>query len=224
MDGSLPGFSVHRVSQARIVEWVAISSSRGPSCPRDINHVSCVSCIGRRILYLWTIRESQCFLRSTQSWYFGICISIKLVRRVSPKIGGVKCGLPPHGWGWYPVCAPHKSPAPQFSTNCCWMWFLHIFSVCRALGLMLNSLALFMPNDRLYSLANGLPLALLLELGNLCNCLVIFSELWDGVAACVALQNPSISRHLMGSSGNLCRIPPAGQLVNSTVLRAWVAF
>ena len=85
---------------------------------------------------------------------------------------------------------------------------------------MLNSLAVFMPNDQLYSIANGLPLALLLELGNLCNCLVIFSELWDGMAVCVALQSPSISRHLMGSSGSLCHIPPAGQLVNSSVLRA----
>ena len=32
---SLPGFSVHGISQARILEWVAISSSRGSSQPRD---------------------------------------------------------------------------------------------------------------------------------------------------------------------------------------------
>ena len=34
MDCSLPGVSVHRISQARIPEWVAISFSRGPSYPR----------------------------------------------------------------------------------------------------------------------------------------------------------------------------------------------
>ena len=35
MDGSLPGFFVHVISQARILEWIAISSSRGSSPPRD---------------------------------------------------------------------------------------------------------------------------------------------------------------------------------------------
>ena len=35
MDCSLPGSSVHGISQARILEWVAISSSRGSSPPRD---------------------------------------------------------------------------------------------------------------------------------------------------------------------------------------------
>ena len=32
---ALPGSSVHGVLQARILEWVAISSSRGPSQPRN---------------------------------------------------------------------------------------------------------------------------------------------------------------------------------------------
>ena len=50
MDGGLPGFSVHGISQARILEWPAISSSRGSSQPRDRTHASCVSCIGRQIL------------------------------------------------------------------------------------------------------------------------------------------------------------------------------
>ena len=35
MDYSLPGSSVHGISQARILEWGAISFSRGPSEPRD---------------------------------------------------------------------------------------------------------------------------------------------------------------------------------------------
>jgi len=43
--------SVHGIFQARILEWMAISSSRGSSQPRDQTHISCVSCIGRQILY-----------------------------------------------------------------------------------------------------------------------------------------------------------------------------
>ena len=48
---SPPGSYVHAIFQARILEWVAISFSRNSSQPRDWNHVSCVYCIGRRVLY-----------------------------------------------------------------------------------------------------------------------------------------------------------------------------
>ena len=48
MDYNPSGSSVPRVSQARILEWVAISFSRGSSQPKDLTHVSC---IGRQIFY-----------------------------------------------------------------------------------------------------------------------------------------------------------------------------
>ena len=48
---SLPGFSVHGFLQARILEWVSVSSSRGCSQPRDQTRVSYISCIGRQGLY-----------------------------------------------------------------------------------------------------------------------------------------------------------------------------
>ena len=41
MDCSLPGSSVYRIFQARMLEWVAISFSRGSSRPRDWTLVSC---------------------------------------------------------------------------------------------------------------------------------------------------------------------------------------
>ena len=40
---SPPGSSVHGILQARILEWVAISSSRGASWPRDWTQVSCTA-------------------------------------------------------------------------------------------------------------------------------------------------------------------------------------
>ena len=40
MDCSLPGSSVHGILQVRILEWVAISFSRGSSQPRDWTQVS----------------------------------------------------------------------------------------------------------------------------------------------------------------------------------------
>ena len=47
-DCCLPGTSVHRILQARLLEWGAISSSRGSSQPRD---QTWVSCIWKQILY-----------------------------------------------------------------------------------------------------------------------------------------------------------------------------
>ena len=46
MDYSLPGSSVHGISQA-----IAMSPSRGSSQPRGWTHVLCVSGIGRQIPY-----------------------------------------------------------------------------------------------------------------------------------------------------------------------------
>ena len=48
---SLPDSSIRGIFQARILEWVAISVSRGSSQSRNRIHVSCASCIGRWILY-----------------------------------------------------------------------------------------------------------------------------------------------------------------------------
>ena len=58
MDWSPPGSSVHGIFQVRILEWVAMPSSRGFSWPRDQTCISCVSCIGRQILYCWTTWEA----------------------------------------------------------------------------------------------------------------------------------------------------------------------
>ena len=52
-DWSLLGSSVHGIFQTRILEWVAISFSKGSSWPRDGTSISCMSFIGRQILYHW---------------------------------------------------------------------------------------------------------------------------------------------------------------------------
>ena len=56
MDYSLSGSSVHGSLQRRLLECVSISLSRGSSWPRDW---TCVSCIGRQILYHWCHREAH---------------------------------------------------------------------------------------------------------------------------------------------------------------------
>ena len=63
MDCSLPGSSVHGILQARILEWVAISFSRGSSWPRDRTPVSCIA---GRFFTIWARREAHVFLGPTQ--------------------------------------------------------------------------------------------------------------------------------------------------------------
>ena len=57
-DCSPQGSSVHEILQARILEWVAMPSSRRSSQPRDQTQVSYISCTGRQVLYHWTTWES----------------------------------------------------------------------------------------------------------------------------------------------------------------------
>ena len=53
---SLPGSSVDRILQARILEWVAISFSRGSSWPRDWICVTCNSCLAG---WFWTSESPE---------------------------------------------------------------------------------------------------------------------------------------------------------------------
>ena len=54
-----PGSSVRGIIPAGILDWVAISSSRGSSQLRDQTRVSCHSCVGKRILYHLATWESM---------------------------------------------------------------------------------------------------------------------------------------------------------------------
>ena len=50
MDCSPPGSSVHGILQARLLQWVALPSSRGSSQPKDQTHVFYIFCIGKCVL------------------------------------------------------------------------------------------------------------------------------------------------------------------------------
>ena len=76
MDCSLPGSSIHGISQARILEWVAMSFSKGSSWPR---HQTRISCIGRQILNQWAPGEAHwplCALIKQQSQ---VCVAAVFV-------------------------------------------------------------------------------------------------------------------------------------------------
>ena len=87
LDCSLPDFSVHGILQARILEWVAISLSRGSSRPRDRTQVSR---IGGRHFNLWATREAQIFLYGKEIHTFVFCYNLVFVfiylKHVLPEI------------------------------------------------------------------------------------------------------------------------------------------
>ena len=68
MDCSPSGSSVHGILQARILEWVAMPSSRRPSWPRDHTHISCLLHWQADSLPLVPLGSvlASCFLRGFQ--------------------------------------------------------------------------------------------------------------------------------------------------------------
>ena len=82
MDYSQPGSSVHGILQARILQWIAMPSSRGSSQPRNQTRVSCAA---GRFFIVSAIRKAQrvkgkqliilCFAFSCESPVHGICVS-----------------------------------------------------------------------------------------------------------------------------------------------------
>ena len=56
---SPPGSYVHEILQARILEWIAMPSSRGFSQPRDWTQVSHIT---GRFFTIWATREALCIL------------------------------------------------------------------------------------------------------------------------------------------------------------------
>ena len=56
MDHGLPGSSVHGILQAGVLEWIAISFSRGAFQPSNWTQVSCIA---GRFFTNWTTREAS---------------------------------------------------------------------------------------------------------------------------------------------------------------------
>ena len=93
VDCSPPGSSVHGILQARILEWVAISFSRGSSQPKDRTQVSCIA--GRRFS-LWA---TSSWLRNCPHFFFIFSVRFQ----------------------WFPLlCLQVYSSVPLYCLFSCW--------------------------------------------------------------------------------------------------------
>ena len=100
MDCSPPGSSVCEISQARILDWVAISFSRGFSRPRDRTQVSGIA--GRRFT-VWATRESQ-FAISNRKPIQLLMIFLRCGKFLCRLQASLSDDLEKHGnrWAWHP--------------------------------------------------------------------------------------------------------------------------
>ena len=111
MDCSPPGSSVHGILQARILEWVAISVSRGSSHPRDQTQVSCIT---GRFFTRWVTRWEQKLCHKTERHARGFqkpttpCWndSLLLISQLVPTL----CS---------PAGSAHWCPPSQCASCCC---------------------------------------------------------------------------------------------------------
>ena len=102
-DCSPPGSSVQGIFPARILEWVAISSSRGSSWPRDGTRVSYISWIDQRILYHWATREAPQYTLGMAKDICWEMASLGFVGQTRPRV-------PPS-----PTPRKHSAPRTHFT-------------------------------------------------------------------------------------------------------------
>ena len=132
LDCSPQGPSVHGILQARILEWVAIFSSRGSSQARNQAQVSC---IGRRILYCWATSEGDdapfSFLilpvkqpSSLSSLQFITLINSDKHRSVQLSCSVVPDSLQPCGLQHTRLPCPSSTPG-ACSNSCPLSWWCH---------------------------------------------------------------------------------------------------
>ena len=84
---SLPGSSVHGILQARILEWVAMPSSRGSSQPRDWTWISCIA---GRFFIMWATREVPSHPPQRKRWWKFRHLVMQ-IKTVSHPLEGLKC-------------------------------------------------------------------------------------------------------------------------------------
>ena len=121
VDCSPPGSSIHRILQARVLEWVASSFSRGSSQPRDQTQVSRIA--GRHFK-LWATRGARFLIRT--SWKHRDLVSLSQHLALRPVIipnwtsiqSKGKAGMEMKGWDGTLLHDKHQLLWEQESQSC----------------------------------------------------------------------------------------------------------
>ena len=133
-----PGFSIHGSFQERMLEWVAISYSRGCSWPRDWSRVCCISCLCRRILYhCGTWKALYCEKYSTNAHFsrnlFSTYMEYSSIFKKKKKKSVVYsvCSIPLNCITFFPLCCEEcyipESDIKNFGYISETRWYPHIY-------------------------------------------------------------------------------------------------
>ena len=121
MDCSPPGSSVHGILQARVLEWIAMPSSRGSSTPKDRTWVSCMA---GRFFTIWATREAPC-----QEKLKYVCLSsinhCPFNFQTQPGTLRKTFSSPAHGWEENPVS---RAPGSHFCCNRSKLFVFYVFT------------------------------------------------------------------------------------------------
>ena len=109
IDCSPPASSVHRILQARILEWGSRSFSRGSSWPRNRTQISCIYCTGRWILYHWATWEANITLHKMGKHCHGSEFNVKMWKGWK-LISELSVYSP--AWKTWARCPGNASPPP----------------------------------------------------------------------------------------------------------------
>ena len=101
MDCSSPGSFVHRILQARILEWVTMPTSRGSSQSRDPTHIFCGSCIAGRFFTAEPLGKTQIILTAAAAKSLQSCLTVR-----------------PHRWQPTRLHCPWDSPGKNTGVGC----------------------------------------------------------------------------------------------------------
>ena len=137
MSNSFATPSVHGLSQARIPEWVAISFSRASSWSRNW---TCISYLGRWILYCWATKEAQSFITPPINKKAGFFFFFFLVVLSKNRQKHFEPGVT-HFWTDFPntgviSATDTKIESGTWSINCslgCPYWGLGLLATTRSL-------------------------------------------------------------------------------------------
>ena len=156
MDYSPPDFSVHGVSQARILEWVAISFSRGSSRTKDQTHTPALQMDSLLLSHWGSLQQYVTFFQMMEIWFslsfsFNLCWSLYLVGsaphpsiwvllavwlldRLYSVASVVSNSLRPHGLQPTRLPCPWDSPGKSTGVGCHYLlqsWISYVTSyVC----------------------------------------------------------------------------------------------
>ena len=116
VDCSLPGSSVNGIFQARVLEWVAVSFSKGSSLPRDWTWVSALKADAYRLRHFWWGNESteelgnllsNCWLSEKQRLDWNEVTWLHSMDSLLPMFPLKKLTEPPGQW----LCCPFNFPS-----------------------------------------------------------------------------------------------------------------